>query len=391
MSIICGTDFSHNAQKASEVAAALAARMGWPLALVHVIEEFSVEALLDTAREQRSDSLRRRLQTEARTLAARYDVKVEPVALTGVAYEALAELAKERRAPFLIVASLSAPERPWAVGSIAERVAQCSSVPVLVIRDAARLLAWLNGERALSVLVGVDGGAASRAALDFAASLRGFGPVDLLLTQIAWPMGEYSRYGVAPPVPVEGLRPELEALLVRDLTAWAGEIAGAGAFRVSVRPGLGRVDAHLDGAAREADADLIVVGAHQRSGAARLWQASVSRGVLHGSATNVASVPRSSEAISAEPVPEFRRVLAATDLSEASERAVATAYGVVQPGGVVYLTYVRTPLSQLDASSARARLMELVPPKAQQRGARTEFEVVEDDVASLGICRTATR
>ena len=38
-----------------------------------------------------------------------------------------------------------------------------------------------------------------------------------------------------------------------------------------------------------------------------------------------------------------------------------------------------------------ARLVELIPPKAQQRGARTELEFVEDDVASLGICRTATR
>lgn len=391
MSIVCGTDFSPNAQQASEVAAALAARMGWPLALVHIIEEFSVEALLDTAREQRSDSLRSRLQTEARTLAVRYGVQVEPVAVTGAAYERLVELARERQAPFVVVASLSAPERPWAVGSIAERVAQCSPVPVLVVRDAARLLAWLSGERALSVLVGVDGGASSRAALDFAASLRGFGPVDLLLTQIAWPMGEYSRYGLAPPVPVEGLRPELEALLIRDITAWAGEVAGAGSLRVSVRAGLGRVDAHLDSAAREADVDLIVVGAQQRSGAARFWQASVSRGVLHGSTTNVASVPRSAERILAEPVPEFRRVLAATDFSEASQRAVASAYGLVQPGGVVHLTYVRTPLSHFEASAARARLIELIPPKAQQRGARTEFEVVEDDVASLGICRTATR
>ena len=295
MSIVCGTDFSLNARQASEVAAALASRMGWPLALVHVIEEFRVEALLDTAREARAESLGRRLEHEAQGLAGRYGAEVEPLAVPGVAYEKLVELARERKAPFVVVAAESTPDQRWAVGSVAERVAQCSHVPVLVIRDAERLLAWLRGERPLRVMVGVDGGATSRAALDFAASLRGFGPADLLLTQIAWPMAEYPRYGVAPPVPVDHLRPELEALLVRDLTLWAGDVPGEGSLCVSVRAGLGRIDTHLDNAAREADVDLVVVGTHQRSGLARFWQASVSRGVLHAVAANVASVPRAIE------------------------------------------------------------------------------------------------
>ncbi|HEY6722522.1 MAG TPA: universal stress protein [Polyangiaceae bacterium] len=391
MSIVCGTDFSLNARQASEVAAALAARMGWPLALVHVVEEYRVDALLDPARATRAESLARRLAHEAQGLTARYGAQVEPLTVSGVAYEKLAELARDRRAPFVIVASLSAPEQRWAVGSVAERVAQCSPVPVLVIREAERLLAWLRGERALRVMVGVDGGATSRAALDFATSLRGFGPVDLLLTQIVWPMSEYSRYGLAPPIPIDRLRPELEELLVRDLTAWAGEVAGAGSLRVSVRPGLGRVDTHLDSAAREADVDLLLVGTGQRSAAARLWQASVSRGVLHAATANVACVPRSVDRQPSEPIPEFRRVLAATDIAEPSRRAIAAAYGMARSGGVVHLTYVRPPCSRWDADAARARLSELVPPEARERGVRTELEVVEDEVASLGICRAATR
>ena len=391
MSIVCGTDFSLNARKASEVAAALAARMGWPLSLVHVIEEFRVEALLDPAREARAESLNRRLEHEAQELTARHGAKVEPIAVRGVAYEALAELARDQRAPFVVVASLSEPERHWALGSVAERVAQCSPVPVLVIREAERLLAWLRGERALRVMVGVDGGETSRSALDFAASLRGFGPVDLLLTRIVWPMGEYSRYGLSPPVPVDRLRPELEALLIRDLEAWAGNVAGEGSLQIAVRPGLGRVDTHLDCAAREADVDLVVVGTEQRSAPARLWQASVSRGVLHAASANVASVPRSRERSQSEPVPEFRHVLAAVDVAKPSRRAVATAYGLVRPGGVVHLTYVRAPGAHSDADTIRARLSELIPLKAEQRGVQTELEVVEDEVASLGICRAAVR
>jgi len=391
MSIVCGTDFSLNARRASEVAAALAARMGWPLALVHVDDPSGLEAALDPAHEARSEALTRRLEHEALRLRDSLHANVEPVLVRGVAYEKLAELAHEREAPFVVVASLSAPEQRWLVGSVAERVAQCSPVPVLVVRAAERLLAWLRGERALEVMVGVDGGATSRAALDFAASLRGFGAVDLLLTQIAWPIGECSRYGVAPPVPVDRLRPELEELLSRDLTAWAGEIAGEGTLRVSVRPGLGRIDAHLDSAAREADVDLVVVGTEQRSTAARFWQTSVARGVLHAATANVASVPRSLAQVVHEQVPEFRRVLVASDFSEVSRRAVATAYGLCRPGGVVHLTYVRAPHAAVDAAEARRRLSELVPPKAHERGVRTEIEVVDDDVPSLGICRTATR
>jgi len=391
MSIVCGTDFSLNARRASDVAAALAARMGWPLALVHVDDPSGLDAALDPAREARTDGLTRRLEHEALRLADSFHAQVEPVLVCGVAYEKLAELAREREAPFVVVASLSAPEQRWLVGSVAERVAQCSPVPVLVVRAPDRLLGWLRGERALQVMVGVDGGATSRAALNFAGSLRGFGPVDLLLTQIAWPIGECSRYGVAPPVPVDRLRPELEELLSRDLRAWAGEIGGEGTLRVSVRPGLGRIDTHLDSAAREADADLVVVGTEQRSAAARFWQTSVARGVLHVAAANVASVPRSLAQAVHEQVPELRRVLVACDFSEVSRRAVATAYGLCRSGGVVHLIYVRAPHSPVDAADVRRRLSELVPPKAHERGVRTEIEVVEDDIASLGICRTATR
>ena len=217
MSIVCGTDFSPNARQASEVAAALAARLGESLALVHVVDVLAV----GPEKHAPYEALGRRLDEEARRLADCFRVKVDPVVAPGSAYQKLVELAGEYRAPLIVLASLSAEQQCWAVGSVAERVAQASPVPTLVVRDAARLLTWLRAQRALNVMVGVDGGASSRAALDFAVSLRRVAPVDLVLTQIAWPMGEYYRYGVAPPFPIDRLRPELEQLLVRDLQAWA--------------------------------------------------------------------------------------------------------------------------------------------------------------------------
>lgn len=387
MSIVCGTDFSHNARQASEVAAALAGRMGQSLALVHVVDVLPIGPEKHAPYEE----LGHRLQDEARRLADRFSVNVEPVVVPGSAHRKLMELASEHDASLIVLASLSTETARWALGSVAERVAQASPVPVLVVRDAERLLNWLTTGRALNAMIGVDASATSRAALDFALSLRGIGPVDLVLTQIAWPLAEYYHYGVAPLSSIDRLHPELEALLVRDLKAWTGELRGEGAIRFSVRPGLGRVDTHLELAAREADADLVVVGTHQRAGVARIWQASVSRGVLHAAATNVVCVPRPAEQALPQPLPNFNRVLCATDFSEPSRRAVATAYGLVRPGGVVYLTYVHNPIARETTEAAKNRLSELIPSEARSRGIHTELEVVVDDTASLGICRAAKR
>ena len=61
MSIVCGTDFSPNARQASEVAAALAARLGESLALVHVVDVLAVGPEKDAPYE----GLGRRLDDEA--------------------------------------------------------------------------------------------------------------------------------------------------------------------------------------------------------------------------------------------------------------------------------------------------------------------------------------
>lgn len=387
MSIVCGTDFSHNARRASEVAAALAGHMGQTLTLVHVVDVLPV----GPEKHASYEALGRRLQDEARRLADCFRANVEPVVMPGCAHRKLVELASEYNASLVVLAALSAETARWALGSVAERVAQASPAPVLVIRDAERLLNWLTTERALSALIGVDGGATSRAALDFAVSLRGMGPVDLELTQIASPLAEYCRYGVTPLSSIDRLHPEFEALLLRDLKAWTGELRGEGSLRFSVRPGLGRVDAHLELTAREADVDLIVVGTHQRAGVARIWQASVSRGLLHAAFTNVVCVPRPAAQTLHQPLPDFRSVLCATNFSEPSRRAVATAYGLVRPGGVVHLTHVHDPSARETTEAVKTRLSALIPPEARSRGVHTEFEVVADDTASLGICRAAKR
>lgn len=96
--------------------------------------------------------------------------------------------------------------------------------------------------------------------------------------------------GVYSPMPLDRLRPELAQVLLRDLEQWAGEQPRPETSFI-VKPGWGRVDRHLTLLAAESKVDLLVVGTHQRALIARLWQGSVSRGVLHAAAMSVACVP----------------------------------------------------------------------------------------------------
>lgn len=282
MTIVCGTDFSEHSDRAARAAASIAKRLAIPLKLVHVID------LPVTTNEP----LRARLRTQAEALGVQFGVDVEPLVEPGVADERLVALASDLDARLLVVASLGKRmQQRWLLGSVAERVAQASPVPVLVVRDGANLEAWARGTRVLRVMVGVELTPASKVALRWAGELREVGPCELFVVQIAWPAEEHQHLGLSGPIPLDHLRPELAQVLLRDLKQWAGERPRADDPSFVVKTGWGRVDSHLTQFAAESKVDLLVVGTHRRAGIARLWQGSVSRGVLHGAEMSVACVP----------------------------------------------------------------------------------------------------
>lgn len=288
MTIVCGTDFSENSEQAGRAAAAIAKRLGVPLKLVHVVAESPV--LLSFAPSDAT--LQTALGAQAEKLHRHFGVEVEPVALFGVAHEALVELALGASASLIVLSSLGSKKQShWLVGSVAERVVQSSSIPVLIVRDAASIEAWASDERALKVMLGTDLGATAMVALRWVEGLRRILPCDVCIAQIAWPIAEHVRLGIKGPVELEGLRPELQVRLETELKAWAGALQGKGETSFVVSAGWGRVDSHLAQLADEAHVDLLVVGTHQRAWAARAWQGSVSRGALHYAASNVACIP----------------------------------------------------------------------------------------------------
>ncbi|HEU4535329.1 MAG TPA: universal stress protein, partial [Polyangiaceae bacterium] len=134
--------------------------------------------------------------------------------------------------------------------------------------------------------------------------------------------------------------------------------------------------------AEERQADLLVVGTHHRAGAARIWPGSVSRGAMRLATMGVACVPAAPASL-AEPagVPRLARVLAATDLSAWSNRAVGYAYAFAADGGAVHLLHVRAPDLGAEPGDEQARceaaLRALVPPDAAGRRITTTVEVAE--------------
>ena len=291
MTIVCGTDFSESSATAARVAAAIAKRLALPLKLVHAIDDSGAEW---TARRSREtyEPLQARLDAEAERLRAELAVDVESLVETGAADERLVALASSLDARLLVVGSLGARKQSrWLLGSVAERVAQSSPIAVLVIRDGGSIEAWARGEGALRVLVGVELTPASHAALQWARELRAIGPCELIVAHIVWPAEEQRRAGISTPIPLDHLRAELEHRLVRELRQWAGEQPDSSDTSFIVRAGWGRVDSHITQLAAEHTVDLLVVGTHQRAGVARLWQGSVSRGVLHVASTAVACIP----------------------------------------------------------------------------------------------------
>lgn len=285
MTIVCGTDLSANAGVAARSAGAIARRLAVPLRLVHVREASEVN---DTP-----EPLPARLLAQAEELRARFGIEVTPLVECGAADERLVALAADLDARLIVVASLGErKQHRWLLGSVAERVAQASPVPVLVVRNGDGIEAWTRGERPLRVMVGVELTPNSKTALDWACELRTIGPCEILVAQVAWPAEEHQRIGVPAPIPLDHLRPELEELLLRDLKRWAGGQPDPDDRSFLVKAGWGRVDSHLAQLAQEYEVDLLVVGTHRRAGIARLWHGSVSRGVLHTAAMSVACVPR---------------------------------------------------------------------------------------------------
>lgn len=406
MSILCGTDFSEMSARAASAAAHLAARLHEPLHLLHALdvtpEELSAEPrhpLLAWAETQLGPEAER-----LRRLGA--DVRVHVKA--GPPDEALRDAAQELSVGLIIVAALGRRRRagPVQLGSHADRTAQISRVPVLVVRDPNPFEAWVAQARPLRIVLGVDASLSSEMAGRWISELCGFGPCEVVLAHLYSPPEEFHRLGLG------GLRsyvdPDTEILktLKQEYSERFAGLFGSRPLDCRIEPHLGRIGDGLAALAKEEKADLVVVGSRDRSALARIWQGSVARHVLACADSSVACVPAPAEPRTLR-TPMLRDVLAATDFSKLGNEAIPLAYSVVEHRGTVHLVHVVkgshdsldpydifTPLpggeSQAEAR-ARAQLAELVPNDSGSLAAATRIHVLRAPDAAVAIAQAAER
>jgi nucleotide-binding universal stress UspA family protein len=168
---------------------------------------------------------------------------------------------------------------------------------------------------------------------------------------------------------------------------------------VVVRPYFGDPAPCVVEIASELKAQLIAVGAHQRQGLSRLTGFSVSRELLHHSATNVVCVPVTAKFDPREAhLPEFRRVLVGTDFSALGDAAVPFACAACAVGGLVKIIHVAAPrLRSLRKAGTgwntdlREQLRGLIPYETGARCQPPQIEVLESRDVAAAICEEAER
>jgi nucleotide-binding universal stress UspA family protein len=282
------------------------------------------------------------------------------------------------------------PGTHWFLGAVVERLARVVTVPMLVVRRPATMRNWVAGAGRLDVVVATDFSAVSDFALRRVNLLRGLGPCDLELLYVEYPPTEYARLGVGP-VSVHHSHPLIDHVLTRELSRRVDTADLGGEVSTRIATTLGQTGAIIAREAEEADADLIVVGMHQREPLASVWHRSIAHGVLHSAETNLLLIPfhTADEEIRALETVPLTIIVAATDFSPCGNRAVAWACSIAPRGAHVVIVNVFRSDSEADASSRE--LDRVKATVSHGNGIRIEtIAAVGKDVAAT-ICATAER
>jgi nucleotide-binding universal stress UspA family protein len=410
MTILCATDFSPSSRRAAELAAASARRLGDTLILVHVLEPMlqAVPFALPGAAVWQGEmkaSAEATLAEEVKALRER-GVVAEAEFIVGNPADALLSLIEQRQPRLLVMGTHGRKGvGRFFLGSVADEVVKASPRPVLIARgDVSER--WMGGAP-LRLAIGLDGTRVAESVMAWLATLPAHFSEPTLI-RLYWPFEEAIRYGIDEPWQGTEANPVLLPLLERDVRQLARPFVGEDNLRLSF------CMAHVNAAevilteATRLGADALVVGVPH--GKLEAWNALDIDDVLHTGTLPVFCVPQVRTAASKR-LPEFRTVLVVTDLSDASNQAILSAYGAVRPGGRIELVHVhvheiRSGLSSPFAASSRvdvhplteerrrsieAHLESLIPAEAAGRGISTRISVIDAPIASVAILQAAER
>lgn len=287
--IVVGVDGSPSAIHAARWAAAEAARRGTSLVIAHSsprvpvhspqfavsAAEFS-EAVRDQARHWLATA-----KASATAVAPQVEISTELV--TGGAAEQL--VGRSASAELVVLGSRGLGGfTGLLVGSIAVAVSTHALCPVVVVREAQP-----QADRAedAPIVVGVDGSAASDAALRFAfetAALRG-APVLAVRTWLD-ALVDATRLTVLVSASIEAIEADERRLLAEQVADCAKDYPGVPVRRMLSRDGSARVLVE-----QSASAQLVVVGTRGRGGFRGLLLGSTSQSLIHHAQCPVAVIP----------------------------------------------------------------------------------------------------
>jgi nucleotide-binding universal stress UspA family protein len=378
--LVCATDFSPRAKRAAILAAKLARQRGEPLRLVFV-SEATDPGVIATERGRLSD--------EAASLR-KLGADVQPLLLTHRdATEGLLEHVRRTRPTLVIIASgaKGALDR-WTLGSFSEQVAEASPVPTLVAARPAAFDKW-DVREPVRILLALDFFPSSDVVLRWANEFRKGGPCDFVACHVNQRQPTAEEAAVAPGLPRNP--PAVQARLERELRKKLRDVVGNDAREVVVRAHFGDPASCIADIAEEVQAQIIVVGAHQRTGLRRLAGFSVSRELLHTSGANVVCVPVTASFDPREAhIPEYRRLLVATDFSDVGNAVVPFALAAGAEGCQLKIVHVVRP-GTTAGGELRRKLMRLVPAELGETGPAPEVEVLEDRDVANAIAAEAER
>jgi universal stress protein A len=248
----------------------------------------------------------------------------------------------------------------------------------------------------LKVLLALDLYSTSDVVLRWAKQFRMGGPCDLVACHVNWRMPTEKEAGTPQGRAVNP--PPLQSRLERELRKKIRDQIGDDTASVVVRPFFGDPGPCIVDIAEEQKVQVIAVGAHQRHGLGRLAQFSVSRELLHLAGMNVVCVPVTAKFDPREAhIPEFHRVLVATDFSELGNAAVPFACAICCIGGLVRLVHASPRLASKRKADAgawtelRQQLRSLIPYETGARCQPPEVEVLVDRNPALALCDEAER
>ncbi|HZR98901.1 MAG TPA: universal stress protein [Chloroflexota bacterium] len=285
-------DGSERAEAALPWAALLARTQGLPLVLLRVVPPaYLVAPGFDGALPYLSPETYDRLEAAEREAAASYlaavqarlaadGIAVETVTRTGLPAETILDVADERGAAAIVLATHGRGGLTRLVlGSVAERVVAQATTPLLLVRAAEGAVS--RPAELSRLLVPLDGSALAERALDLAAAIAPPGATRLLLRVVA-PVER-----AMPGVGAAGTYIDVEATerATAAADAYLDEVRqrlSAGGYAVQTAVRRGQPAAEILAAAREAAASLIVLSTHGRTGPRRWLLGSVADAVVRG-------------------------------------------------------------------------------------------------------------